>query len=93
MVTNTIDSSVLTRASSVTGARLVADSERWVPPEIDWIKVNIDGARKPVNGYAMCGGVGRNSAADWLFEFSQFIGICSIVDAELWRVYYGLRFA
>ncbi|KAK8513933.1 hypothetical protein V6N11_021531 [Hibiscus sabdariffa] len=70
MVTNTIGSSVLPRASPVTGARLVADSECRVPPEVDWIKVNSDGEHNPVNGYAMCGGV---------VGFSRFLGTVQLL--------------
>ncbi|KAE8693055.1 hypothetical protein F3Y22_tig00110819pilonHSYRG00250 [Hibiscus syriacus] len=65
----------------------------WSPPPPNWCKMNTDGSRKAGNGFATCGGVLRSSNGDWLVGFSKVIGICSIVEAELWGIYEGLSHA
>ncbi|KAK8572563.1 hypothetical protein V6N12_028616 [Hibiscus sabdariffa] len=40
--------------------------------------------------FASCGGVVRNNNGCWLVGFAKFIGLCSVLDAKLWRAYLGL---
>ncbi|KAL4334884.1 hypothetical protein GQ457_07G032640 [Hibiscus cannabinus] len=70
-------------------------SNRWIasPPPCHWIKVNTDGARNTGSGLTACGGVGRDSKGNWCFEFSRALGLCSVLEAELWGVYDGLATA
>ncbi|KAK8483855.1 hypothetical protein V6N11_024230 [Hibiscus sabdariffa] len=36
---------------------------------------------------------GRNSSSEWRFSFAHFIGICLVLDVELWGAYYILCYA
>ncbi|XP_039011696.1 uncharacterized protein LOC120140781 [Hibiscus syriacus] len=81
---------------NVVHSRVIASVDmniRWNPPTLYWIKINMDGARCSATGHASCAGVARNDNGDWCFGFNKFIGICSILDVELWAAYYGLRLA
>ncbi|KAE8690269.1 hypothetical protein F3Y22_tig00110904pilonHSYRG00245 [Hibiscus syriacus] len=62
----------------------------WTAPPEHWITVNTDGSRNVANELASCGGVILNNAIEWLVGFEKFIGLCSILKAELWGVYVGL---
>ncbi|KAL4284759.1 hypothetical protein GQ457_16G014900 [Hibiscus cannabinus] len=62
----------------------------WTPPARGWHKLNSDGARRVLNGWASCGGVICDSFGNWCLGFSKFVGICSVVEAELWGVFVGL---
>ncbi|KAL4280940.1 hypothetical protein GQ457_03G011290 [Hibiscus cannabinus] len=68
-------------------------SNRWTVPHCHWIKVNTDGARNTGSGLTACGGVGRDSEGNWCFGFSRALGLCSVLEAELWGVYEGLATA
>ncbi|KAK9041594.1 hypothetical protein V6N11_016688 [Hibiscus sabdariffa] len=65
----------------------------WIAPPEHWIKINTDGARSITSGLASCGGVGRDSSGTWCFGFSRDLGLCSVLEAELWGVYEGLTTA
>ncbi|KAE8680042.1 hypothetical protein F3Y22_tig00111392pilonHSYRG00178 [Hibiscus syriacus] len=65
----------------------------WTPPPTNWCKVNTDGSRKLGNVFATCGGVIRSSNGGWILGFSKVLGICSIVEAELWGIHEGLSHA
>ncbi|KAE8657619.1 hypothetical protein F3Y22_tig00116989pilonHSYRG00793 [Hibiscus syriacus] len=45
------------------------------------------------SGMSICGGVIRDENFTWLSCFSMAVGICSIMDAELWGVLGGLGLA
>ncbi|GAU37904.1 hypothetical protein TSUD_163410 [Trifolium subterraneum] len=55
----------------------------WQPPLVNWIKCNIDGAAKGNPGIAACGGVFRNSDANFIFCFAEPLGFASSYQAEL----------
>ena len=65
----------------------------WSPPRVGWLKLNTDGARKTNSGLAAAGGLLRNHFGDWVAGFSENVGVCSVLGAELWGVVYGLRLA
>ncbi|KAE8719829.1 hypothetical protein F3Y22_tig00109925pilonHSYRG00012 [Hibiscus syriacus] len=65
----------------------------WQPPPHNWCKINTDGSRDIGSGFASCGGVLRSSNGGWMFGFSKAIGICSIVEAELWGIHEGFSHA
>ncbi|KAK8515106.1 hypothetical protein V6N12_001266 [Hibiscus sabdariffa] len=78
------------RGASDEGA---ADFATWKLPPEGWFKVNTDGARNSSNGMACCGGVIRDDEGRWRFGFAKFIGIYSVLEAELWGMYLGLSYA
>ncbi|KAK9013943.1 hypothetical protein V6N11_005118 [Hibiscus sabdariffa] len=66
---------------------------RWRRPPEEWCKLNCDEAVVTSSGYSTCGGVIRNAAGDWLIGFSRKLGICSVIESELWGIYEGLLVA
>ncbi|KAK9004210.1 hypothetical protein V6N11_002017 [Hibiscus sabdariffa] len=46
-----------------------------------------------VGGVTSCGSFVRSSNGIWLDGFIKFIGRCSILEAEFWTVYEGLKCA
>ncbi|KAK9019067.1 hypothetical protein V6N11_034106 [Hibiscus sabdariffa] len=68
-------------------------SPRWLKPPDPFIKANTDGGKSSALGRSFCGGVARNSAEDWCFGFAKFIGVCSVLDVEVWGAYLGLSLA
>ncbi|KAF7830690.1 putative glycerophosphodiester phosphodiesterase, protein kinase RLK-Pelle-LRK10L-2 family [Senna tora] len=67
-------------------------SVTWVPPESSWYKVNVDGSVK-VDGSASCGGVIRDCSGTWQKGFVFNIGVCGVVESELWGILKGLEVA
>lgn len=65
----------------------------WKLPLSDWIKLNCDGASKGENRLASCGGVLWDQTGKWLRGYAANLGIASVVEAEIWGVYYGLNLA
>ena len=66
----------------------------WNIPSRGWIKVNSDGAlhRNPLR--AAAGGLLRNDdEGEWIARFTANVGICSVLQAELWGAIYRLRLA
>jgi ribonuclease HI len=55
----------------------------WTPPLLNWIKCNTDGASIGNPGNASCGGVFRDSNAEFLLAFAEPIGHASSYLAEL----------
>jgi hypothetical protein len=53
------------------------------PPLVSWIKCNIDGASSGNPGIASCGGVFRDSDAEFLLAFAEPLGVASSYSAEL----------
>ncbi|KAE8678718.1 hypothetical protein F3Y22_tig00111402pilonHSYRG00150 [Hibiscus syriacus] len=85
-------SSALDSALSLAqSSRLLLNTfDPWIPPPLNWCKVNTDGSRKIGDIFATCGGVIRSSNGGWMIGFSKAIDICSIVEAELWGIHEGL---
>ncbi|KAK9033053.1 hypothetical protein V6N11_018091 [Hibiscus sabdariffa] len=57
---------------------------------LGWFKLNSDGAQRLPDGRAKCGGTIRDSNGNWILGFSKGLGVCWIMEAELWGVYTGL---
>jgi ribonuclease HI len=53
----------------------------WQPPLSNWVKCNTDGAS--TSSSSSCGGLFRNSNADFLYGFAENTGIASAFVAEL----------
>ncbi|KAK8511750.1 hypothetical protein V6N12_000793 [Hibiscus sabdariffa] len=63
---------------------------RWRKPPPGWCKLNVDGSVGHATGMATCGGGVRNEEGTWLIGFSRKLGLCSVLEAELWGLYEGL---
>jgi ribonuclease HI len=55
----------------------------WQPPMLNWYKYNADGASCGNPDNAACGGVFRDHNADFIFAFSEPLGVGSSVFAEM----------
>lgn len=66
---------------------------KWTPPPSGWIKVNCDGARSEMARCAACGGILHNHEGEFRYAFSSYLGDCSVLDAKLWAILFGVRFA
>lgn len=55
----------------------------WHFPPNGWIKCNVDGSHLSNDLKAACGGVFRDATGAWLGGFSNKLGYCSFVMAEL----------
>ncbi|KAK8985696.1 hypothetical protein V6N11_068940 [Hibiscus sabdariffa] len=76
--------------SNVAGRRANRPGIRWRKPSVGWWKLNSDGSTVVGSGLSSCGGVVRDADGKWLIGFTRRIGICTVVEAELWGVYEGL---
>ncbi|KAK8998649.1 hypothetical protein V6N11_084036 [Hibiscus sabdariffa] len=65
----------------------------WCCPPSTWVKINVDGVVNPSTNAAALEGVCRSDSGEWIFCFSRRIGCCSILNAELWAIFYGLQYA
>ncbi|KAF7814783.1 putative reverse transcriptase [Senna tora] len=66
---------------------------RWHPPDVGWLKFNVDGAVKESVGVASCGGVARDSTGAFVAGFIRKLSWCDIIGAELWAVLSALEAA
>ncbi|KAK3200402.1 hypothetical protein Dsin_023817 [Dipteronia sinensis] len=57
--------------------------EKWMPPQSDGLKFNVDGSVRGSSGQAGIGGVLRDSRGKVLCTFSEFIGIKDVITAEI----------
>jgi ribonuclease HI len=55
----------------------------WQPPLLNWYKCNVDGASQGNPGNASCGGIFRDSAADFVQAFAEPLGTVTSYFAEL----------
>jgi ribonuclease HI len=55
----------------------------WIPPMMNWLKCNIDGASCGNPGNASCGGVFRNHEAEFVYGFAEPLGVRNAFVAEL----------
>jgi len=65
----------------------------WEPPPEGWMVLNTDGAVKMHCGRAGAGGVIRNAQGEWIVGFSECLGFCEPLKAELKGVLRGIRLA
>jgi hypothetical protein len=54
-----------------------------MPPSSGWFALNIDGAAKPSDWKAGCGGVLQNDKGIWIGGFAKALGDTTAYTAEL----------
>ncbi|KAK9984436.1 hypothetical protein SO802_033961 [Lithocarpus litseifolius] len=64
---------------------------RWLPPSLNWFKVNSDGSSMGNPGLAGGGGLIRNQDGEWVKGYARSIGCATSVAAELWALRDGIR--
>ncbi|KAF7803041.1 hypothetical protein G2W53_042152 [Senna tora] len=69
------------------------NTQGWVAPEVDWIKVNTDGSYYSEQNSMACGGVARDKDNNWIFGFSKRLGRGNALHAEIWGILQGLKIA
>ncbi|KAK2656616.1 hypothetical protein Ddye_009668 [Dipteronia dyeriana] len=65
----------------------------WIPPSQDWVKLNVNGNMLTHSNVIVAGGVFRDCKKDWLGGFALNKGIGSVVEAELWGIFRGIKIA
>ncbi|CAJ2641500.1 unnamed protein product [Trifolium pratense] len=65
----------------------------WQPPIFNWVKCNSDGASLGNPGPSSCGGLFRNSSAEFLGAFAYNLGISNSLSAELNGAMYAVELA
>ena len=71
----------------------VEQGVRWEIPMRGWMILNTDGAAKGNVGPAGAGEVIRNDKGEWVIGFSEYLGHCSALTAELKALIRGLKVA
>ncbi|CAI9106595.1 OLC1v1005787C1 [Oldenlandia corymbosa var. corymbosa] len=66
---------------------------RWLPPPVDWVKINSDGSFNMYNGVGCAGGVVRDCHDRRLGGFMMKVGFCTITGSELWGLFQALQLA
>ncbi|GJV20637.1 non-LTR retroelement reverse transcriptase [Tanacetum coccineum] len=66
---------------------------RWVPPPLDWVLLNTDGASRSNPGEAGGGGILRDSRGCFLRAFTENYGICTITRSEILALIHGIIMA
>lgn len=64
----------------------------WRAPKQGMVKLNTDGSWHAIDGFTTKGGVIRDHARKWLFDFAQKIRYCNIALAEFYVVFTGVQF-
>ncbi|CAL9019929.1 unnamed protein product [Prunus brigantina] len=65
----------------------------WIAPNPETCKINSDGGRKSKTCLIRACGLLRYSNGHWLKGFGRNLGISSILEAELWGIFWGLTLA
>ncbi|KAL6558461.1 hypothetical protein OROMI_018811 [Orobanche minor] len=65
---------------------------RWCKPDVDWWKLNTDGASRGNPGAAAASGVIRDHFGQPIFMFSEYIGLQINNYAEIYAIWRGLEF-
>ena len=63
---------------------------QWLPPPVNWVKLNSDGSSMGNPGLAGGGGLIRNERGEWIKGYARAIGITTSVAAELWALRDGI---
>ncbi|KAL0001759.1 hypothetical protein SO802_015540 [Lithocarpus litseifolius] len=64
---------------------------RWLPPSLNWFKVNSDGSSMGNPSLAGGGGLIRNQDGEWVKGYARSIGCATSVASELWALRDGIR--
>ncbi|MBA0644453.1 hypothetical protein Goklo_028609, partial [Gossypium klotzschianum] len=59
----------------------------------NWIQLNSDGVVKEDFGFAIVKRILRDRYNRWILGYNRFVGICSILDVELWDILKGFVIA
>ncbi|KAL4364057.1 hypothetical protein GQ457_04G031790 [Hibiscus cannabinus] len=73
------------------GGRVLVSN--WAPPQVGWVKLNVDAAVATVDYTVGIGGVVRDENGSWLFGYAHFVGRCDVLLAEFWAIHDGLLHA
>ncbi|CAL8995807.1 unnamed protein product, partial [Prunus brigantina] len=65
----------------------------WMAPLPNVCKINTDGSRINSSCHIEVGGLLRDSCGSWIKGFSVNLGYGSIIEAELWGLFWGLNMA
>ncbi|XP_021826059.1 uncharacterized protein LOC110766949 [Prunus avium] len=65
----------------------------WNSPNPGSCKINSDGSRNNTTGHIGAAGVLRDTNGGWLKGYSVNLGIGSVLEAELWGIFWGLSLA
>ena len=63
---------------------------QWLPPPVNWVKLNSDGSSMGNPGLAGGGGLIRNEKGEWIKGYARAIGVTTSVAAELWAIRDGI---
>nr|KYP65942.1 Putative ribonuclease H protein At1g65750 family [Cajanus cajan] len=80
-----------TFSSKILGDPYGSSLIRWQPPPLGSIKLNCDRAVHGVGRKAGCGGIIKDYLGGFITGFPCKLGQCSILQAELWTIFHGLR--
>ncbi|GLT67725.1 hypothetical protein SLA2020_400120 [Shorea laevis] len=65
----------------------------WERPPSGFVKINVDGSTRGTPGESAAGGLCRDSNGDWIFGFTQHLGMGYAIRAELFAIWKGLTLA
>ncbi|PPD73938.1 hypothetical protein GOBAR_DD29131 [Gossypium barbadense] len=65
----------------------------WFKPQVGWMKLNRDRALNLRTKEIGVGGLIRDCRSDWVVGFCRFVGLCSLLQAELWAILEGIQMA
>ncbi|CAL8152452.1 unnamed protein product [Prunus armeniaca] len=65
----------------------------WNCPNLGGCKINFDGSRNNTTGQIGVAGVLRDATSAWLKGYYVNLGIGSVLEAELWGIFWGLSLA
>ncbi|CAL9019915.1 unnamed protein product, partial [Prunus brigantina] len=66
---------------------------QWKTPRTGACKVNTDGSRINATGLSGAGGLLRDATGAWIQGFIVNLGASTILEAELWGIFWGLSLA
>lgn len=55
----------------------------WRPRDLDWVKMNVDGAAREDGTIAGYGGLIRTAAEEWVIGFNMGLGVADSLSAEI----------
>ncbi|KAK8997007.1 hypothetical protein V6N11_020500 [Hibiscus sabdariffa] len=70
---------------SVIGGRPPRQLSIWSTLAHDWYKLNPYVIMRVDDGTTTCGGTARNALDGWILDFAKAIGVCLVLEGELWR--------
>ncbi|PNX90713.1 ribonuclease H, partial [Trifolium pratense] len=63
----------------------------WKRPQGGWVELNCDEAYKESLDLVGCGGLIRDCDGQWRIGYTQKIGTCDALHAEMWGMHEGLK--